>query len=250
MTTLSNARQLAVSSDAGHTWTRAAFGGRYVSVVALSGQTAYAGSAAGLGVFGSTDGGHHWRALGPAPGVVYVQTLAIDPADPTVVYVGADGHTRGLYKTTNGGSNWQRLDALDVDVTAVVVDPKHPSTVYVGTSGGEGAVFKSTDSGTTWQPENSGLRWRLRTHTGKWITPTMAITALAIDPAHPTTLYAATDPRGVYRSTDAGASWHPFNAGLTNPNIKTLALDQTGHTLYAGTEDEGVVSLHGAGSPP
>ena len=240
--TPSSAPQLAVSSDAGRTWTRAAFGGRYVSVVAISGPTAYAGSAAGLGVFGSTDGGHSWRALGP-PGVVYVQALAVDPKDPAVVYVGADGHTRGLYKSADGGSSWQRLDALNVDVTAVVLDPEDPSTVYVGTNGGEGGVFKSTDGGTTWQPENSGLRWRVKAHTGKWITPTMAIAALAIDPVHPATLYAATGPRGVFRSTDAGASWHPFNAGLTDRNVKALALDATGRTVYAGTGDEGVVSL-------
>ena len=71
----------------------------------------------------------------------------------------------------------------------------------------------------------------------------MAINALAIDPAHPATMYAVTGPRGVFRSTDAGATWHPFNSGLTDPDIKTLALDPTGRNLYAGTTDEGVVSL-------
>ncbi|MGZ4391521.1 MAG: WD40/YVTN/BNR-like repeat-containing protein [Gaiellaceae bacterium] len=241
----SRAPQLAVSSDAGRTWTTAAFGGRYVSVVAINGQRAYACSGAGLGVFGSTDGGHSWHALGP-PGVHYVQALAIDPGDSAVVYAGVYGAAvRGLYKSSDGGSNWQSVtDALNIDVTAVALDPQDPSTVYVATTGGEGGVFKSTDGGTTWQPENSGLRWRVKAHTGKWITPTMAISALAIDPAHPTTLYAATDPRGVYRSTDAGTTWQPFNAGLTDRNITTLALDATGQTVYAGTGDEGVVSLH------
>ena len=181
--------------------------------------------------------GHNWRALGP-PGVRYVQALAVDPGDGAVVYAGVYGVAgRGLYKTTDGGSSWQRVtDALNVDVMAVALDPENSSTVYVGTSGGEGGVFKSTDRGTTWQPENSGLRWRVKAHTGKWITPTMAITALVIDPAHPATLYAATDPRGVFRSTDAGTSWHPFNAGLTDRNVKTLALDATGRTVYAGTQ--------------
>ena len=58
------------------------------------------GSVGGYGVFGSTDGGHSWRALGP-PGVIYVQALAIEPGDAAVVYAGVDGTTRGLYKSTD-----------------------------------------------------------------------------------------------------------------------------------------------------
>ena len=233
---------IATSTDAGRTWTRAAFGPRWVSVVAISRQTAYAGSPTGAGVFGSTDGGRSWRGLGP-PGVIYVQALAIAPGDPAVVYAGVIGKTRGLYKSTDGGSNWQRLDALNIDVTAVVLDPEDPSTIYAASNGGEGGVFKSTDGGTTWQPENSGLRWRVKAHNGKWIRPTMAITALAIDPARPTMLYAATAPRGVFRSTDSGKSWHSFNTGLTDRNVTALALDPTGRTVYAATEGGGVVSL-------
>ena len=74
-------------------------------------------------------------------------------------------------------------------------------------------------------------------------TGTVGITALAIDPANPTTLYAATSGRGVFRSTDAGSSWHPFNAGLAVLDIKSLAIDATGRTLYAGTVSGGVVAL-------
>ena len=183
----SSAPQLAVSSDAGRTWTTAAFGGRYVSVVAISGRTAYAGSGAGLGVFGSTDGGRSWHAVGP-PGVRYVQALAIDPRDSAVVYAGVYGVAgRGLYKSTDGR---QQLDSLSRTGSTSTSRRSRsirqdPSTVYVATPGGEGSVFKSTDGGTTWQPENAGLRWRVKTRNGKWITPTMAINALAIDPAQP-----------------------------------------------------------------
>ena len=70
------------------------------------------------------------------------------------------------------------------------------------------------------------------------------ITALAIDPANPSTLYVATSGRGIFRSTDAGSSWHPFNAGLAVLDIKSLAIDATGRTLYAGSFGGGVVALH------
>ena len=61
------------------------------------------------------------------------------------------------------------------------------------------------------------------------------VTALAIDPHIPSTLYAATSG-GVFRSTDSGASWSPVITGLTNTDVKALAIDpMTPSTLYAGT---------------
>src|SRR5881296_269434 len=60
------------------------------------------------------------------------------------------------------------------------------------------------------------------------------IIALAIDPLTPTTLYAATDGGGLYKTTDGGASWNA--TGLTNISVLALAIDPlTPTTLYAGT---------------
>lgn len=236
------------TTDAGSTWTEASLGAdsRKATVVALSGTTAYAGTS-GDGVFGSTDGGRTWRPLGPS-GVIHVQALAITPADPTVVYAGVFGSQgRGdLYKSSNGGSSWQRLyGARGIDVSAIALDPENSANVYVGAEGA-GGVDKSTDGGATWHATNSGLpgrRVKDRAHAGKWITFTIGVTALAIDPTHPETLYAATDSHGVFRSTNSGKSWHSFNAGLTDHDVSALALDATGETLYAATAGGGVVSL-------
>jgi hypothetical protein len=61
------------------------------------------------------------------------------------------------------------------------------------------------------------------------------VTALAVDPHTPSTLYATTSG-GVFQSTDSGASWSPVNAGLINTNVNALAIDPTTpSTLYAGT---------------
>src|SRR5262249_43458309 len=172
------------------------------------------------------------------------------PDDPSIVYAGRGGSDkRGLYESTDGGTTWQNLtEGLEgVDVGAVALDPLHRTTLYIGTFG-EG-LFKSTDGGASWQPASKGVpritvkgttaagrpaSWRL----------TVPITALAIDPARPTTLYAATSGKGVLRSTDAGANWHPFNAGLTSLDLTTLAIDASGRTLYAGTMNGGVVAFH------
>jgi len=234
------------SADAGRTWTGTRFGAnsRRVTVVAISGTTAYAGTS-GLGVFGSTDGGRNWRPLG-LPGA-HVAALAISPTDSAVAYVGVWGsQARGLYKSTDGGNSWQLLtDTLNLDVSVFALDPTNPATVYLGT-GGEHSILKSTDGGTTWQASDSGLpQWRIkdRNHPGKWITLNVEVSALAIDPAHPATLYAAASGRGVFRSTDSGTSWHPFNAGLTDRDVRALALDATGQALYAGTSGGGVVTV-------
>ncbi len=63
-----------------------------------------------------------------------------------------------------------------------------------------------------------------------------SISALAIDPANPMTLYAGTSGDGVFQSTDRGANWSVINNGLTSLNVRSLAIDPTDPmTLYAGT---------------
>ena len=67
------------------------------------------------------------------------------------------------------------------------------------------------------------------------------ITALALDPAAPSTLYAGTDESGVFKSIDSGGSWTAVNDGLGTLQITALAVSsQTPGTLFAGTADSGV----------
>src|SRR5512139_2065306 len=53
------------------------------------------------------------------------------------------------------------------------------------------------------------------------------VTALAIDPRTPTTLYAGTDRGGIFKSTNESTNWSPVNTGLTTTDIRALALDPT-----------------------
>lgn len=70
------------------------------------------------------------------------------------------------------------------------------------------------------------------------------VTALAIDPVTPATLYAGTES-GVFKSTDGGGSWSAFNAGLTAPYVYALTVDPvTPAILYAGTNHGGVFEIH------
>ncbi len=241
--------RIARSADGGRTWQPAGSGmTANVLALALAGDRAYAGTAS-RGVFRSRDGRRSWQGIS-GPGNEYVQALAISPGDPDLVYAGNLGsNARGLYRSADGGQTWQRLTETlrDPDVSAVALDPTSPASIYIGTAG-EG-VFKSTDGGAGWQPASTGLpRITLKgtTAAGKvtsW-TGTVGITALAVDPARPATLYTATSGSGIFRSTDAGRTWRPFNAGLDVFDVASLAIDATGRTLYAGTVRGGVVALH------
>ena len=78
---------------------------------------------------------------------------------------------------------------------------------------------------------------------------TAMITALAIDPQNPTTLYAGTTDRGVFKSTDGGATWSGSTTGLTSIAVGALVIDaQTPTALYAGTTDRGVYKSTDAGA--
>ena len=70
------------------------------------------------------------------------------------------------------------------------------------------------------------------------------ISALAIDPATPSTLYAGTYNGGVFKSANGGGNWSAVNAGLTNIGVRALAIDPaTPSMLYAGTDGGGVFTM-------
>ena len=84
---------------------------------------------------------------------------------------------------------------VNKQVNAVVVDPRDPKSVFAA---GLAGVFHSNDSGLTWQPSNEGLG-------------TAAITALAINPDQPDTLFASTAEGALFRSDDGAQTWQSIN---------------------------------------
>lgn len=119
-----------------------------------------------------------------------VNAIELDRANPTIVYAGT---TKGLFRTTNKGEQWERIGQSlpDPFISSILLHPREPSQLYVGGSKG---IWKSSDSGKTWQEMNQGIATR-------------NIRALAMNPKNPQLLYAGTNGSGLYRSTDAGATW-------------------------------------------
>lgn len=183
----------------------------------------YAGTSFG-GVFKSTNGGINWSATNSGLTDLVTKALAIDPVTPSVIYLGTSN--RGVFKSTNSGATWRGINTGQngANVNVLRIDPATNTTVYAGTDQG---VFKTTNSGATWTGINSGFNQGL------------VINTLVIDPLTTSTVYAGLGFGGVFKSTNGGANWS--STGLTNTNIKTLAIDPSNPSiLYAGT-DAGVL---------
>ena len=142
--------------------------------------------------------------------------LALDPQHPKTVYAGTDG--KGVVKSTDGGRTWRHAGFEGEDVGGLILNPKNPENVYAES---KGEIFASTNGGGTWRALNAG-----------WVSGTWP-TALALNPRNPATIYVGTitavDGKGdvgagIFKSVDAGDSWRPVNAGLTDARASALAL--------------------------
>ena len=201
-----------------------------------------------------------WSSIGPQPintpygaSVVSgrVTALAIDPSNPSIVYLG--GAQGGVWKTTNGGAIWSPLTDTQASLAigSIALDPTNSSTVYVGTgeenfSGDSyygAGILKSTDGGTTWA------------HIcGPFCGPVAQdgyygggarIGGLAIDPGNNQVLLAAVAlvfNHGIYRSTDGGNTWtkvlsgDPGTAVIFDPVNAGVAYAALGDSFSGGTK--------------
>src|SRR5262249_40850615 len=114
--------------------------------------TLFAGTALISPILKTTDGGATWSEAhyGAEPPVV-IYAMAIDPQNSSTVYAGA---LNGLFKSTDGGTNWSAPARTFGSITSLAIDRQNPSTVYAG---GPNGLFKSTDGGTTWSAAGAGL---------------------------------------------------------------------------------------------
>lgn len=151
----------------------------------------------------------NFRSIGPATSGGRLSSISGSDRDPALYYAGSAGG--GVWKSTNGGVEWHPVfdDQPVASIGALQIDPAAPDTVWVGTgeanprndiSPGNG-IYKTTDGGKTW------------VHLG--LEGTSQISAISVDPRNRNTVVVAAlgDPfadsadRGVFRTTDGGATW-------------------------------------------
>ncbi|HKW44636.1 MAG TPA: hypothetical protein VJN22_03205, partial [Candidatus Eremiobacteraceae bacterium] len=161
----------------------------------------------GIGVAPLT--GLHWRSIGPA--ISGGRTVAVTGSDrdPMLYFVGVAGG--GLYRTRNGGMNWQDVWSHQpvASVGAVTIAANDARLVWVGTGEGNPRNDASYGDGV-WRSQDGGATWR---HMG--LDGTFVITRILVDPTNPKTILVGalgdtskdSAQRGVYRSSDGGLTW-------------------------------------------
>jgi len=150
-----------------------------------------------------------WRAVGPRLQGGRIEGIAVAPGHSSTIYAGAGAGN--LWKSINNGTTWVPIFEKESTFTIgdIAVAPSDPNVVWVGTGevlmarssyAGTG-VFKSTDAGATWK--NMGL------------TDSHHIAQVVIHPTDPNRvwvaavghLYSDNEERGIFRTTDGGATW-------------------------------------------
>jgi len=196
------------STDGGASWEKLTVSPTALAIDPKNPATLYAGTMTepafsrvldvSAGILKSVDGGTSWTALNTLGQGYSVSTVAVDPANSSIVYAATiplncdyfwcgwppvqipANWFPGVFRSADGGATWTKLGLPDDSTSLLGIDPQ--GTVYVQTRAG---LVRSADGGVTWNAlPNAGLRSEVR--------------ALAFDPLDANHLFAGTSGAGVF----------------------------------------------------
>ncbi len=209
----------------------------------------YAGSYGAI--FRSSDAGYTWEEYSIQG--LDICDIQVHPDSSSTIFAAGGEFTGSLYvmtffKSTNSGIDWTSyyLNNYSGFSYCLELNPLNPSTIYIGgyyyDTTTVPCVFKSTDGGLSFFETSAGLT-----------TGSQRVYSLGIHPTNPDILYAGTYYDGIYRSTDAGATWlHAsgggwfFSSMATTPANPDLAYAGSDTVIYK-TTDAGI-SWYSTGS--
>ncbi len=209
------------------------------------------------GVWKTTNNGTTFTPVFDGQSTLSIGDVTVAPSDANVVWVGTgDAFTSrssyagdGVYKSTDAGATWSNMGLHDSQhVARIVIHPSNPAVVYVAAMGhlyssnAERGVFKTTDAGATWTKS-------------LFVNDRVGVIDLAMNPRDPAVLYAAAYDKerlpwqlvnggpesGIYKTTDAGATWTRLAGGLPAGRIGRIGLDvspRNPEVVYALVEND------------
>ncbi|MBI2682946.1 MAG: glycosyl hydrolase [Acidobacteriales bacterium] len=212
-------------------------------------------AAASGGVWKTTNSGTTFSPVFENEGAYSIGYVAIDPKDPSVVWVGtgenngqrAIGYGDGVYRSEDGGKSWKNMGLKKSEhIARILIDPRDSNVVYVAaqgplwSAGGDRGLYKTTDGGKNWKAVLT-------------ISENTGVSDVVMDPSNPDVLYASAwqrrrhvwtlisgGPEGaIYKSTDAGATWNKINSGLPSVELGRIGLaisSANPNILYAVVE--------------
>jgi photosystem II stability/assembly factor-like uncharacterized protein len=219
------------------------------------------------GVFKTVNNGTTFEPVFDGQDNLSIGAVTVAPSNANQVWVGTgDAFTSrssyagdGIYKSADAGRSWTRKGLVDTQhIARIVVHPTGPNTVYVAAMGHlystnpDRGVFKTTNGGDTWQKV-------------LFLNDRVGVIDLVMSPTDPSVLYAATYEKerlpwqmvnggaasGIYKTTNAGATWTRLGGGLPTGRIGRIGLAQfprNANILYAVVENEN--ERAGATAPP
>jgi photosystem II stability/assembly factor-like uncharacterized protein len=225
------------TTDAGVVWTPISDGQPVGSIGALAvapsdPKTIYAGTgetdirediSSGNGVYKSTDSGATWNHIG-LEDTRQISRIAIDPQNPSIVYVGVLGHAygpneeRGVYKSADGGMHWTRVLDLgpEIGISDLAICSAAPQLLFAGAwhtrrppwssyapiDGPGGGLYRSQDAGKTWSRlDGNGLP------EGDWGRVGVDVAQDGKRVYALIFMQAQAKQSGLYRSDDGGNTW-------------------------------------------
>jgi photosystem II stability/assembly factor-like uncharacterized protein len=222
------------STDAGRTWTlmglertgripRTLIHPRDANTVLVCALGHAYGPQPERGVFRTTDGGATWTKVLFVDEHTGCSDIAMDPANPQVLFAGmwqleirtwgrtSGGPGSGLFKSTDGGATWQRLTGRGlptkpVGKVAVAIAPSTPNRVYALIETGDGIPWNGqpTEDGQLWRSENGGESWTLISRDRNAMGRAHYYSRMAVSPDNPDEAYFLT--ASFSRSTDGGGT--------------------------------------------
>ncbi|HEV7596364.1 MAG TPA: hypothetical protein VGO33_15310, partial [Gemmatimonadaceae bacterium] len=246
----------------------AAMSGRIAAIAAVhegNRLTVYLGSASG-GVWKSENGGTTYKPVFDKEPVQSIGAIAIDPANPKVIWVGSgEAWTRnsvsigdGIYKSVDGGDNWTNMGLRESErIAKILIDPSDPNTVYACVPG---KLWSDSEDRGVYKTTNGGQSW---TKVLKGPNASTGCSMISMDAKNPKTLYAGTwdfrrkgwtfrsggdgetapSGSGLFKSTDGGATWNDLNASSASGlpakpwgRIAVTVAPSNSNTVYAFIE--------------